>query len=111
MTSRFLLACICSFFYDGENTLEDLHGAIAQDATKLFLEGIRVAWRHAATRFVLSAFFHHQCSTKVGDTTVRMVCCGVKGDWVFLRKARRWIDFLREVRCGPFLLALARPSG
>lgn len=39
MTTRFLLACISAFFYDGENTLEDLHEAIAEDASKLFCEG------------------------------------------------------------------------
>lgn len=45
MTTRFLLTCISSYFFDGEHTLDDLHGFIARDATDLYREGITVALR------------------------------------------------------------------
>ena len=46
MTTRFLLTCISSFFFDGENTLDDLHEFIARDATELYHQGLTVALKH-----------------------------------------------------------------
>ena len=46
MTTRFLLTCISSWFFDGENTLDDLHQAIADDAKRLYHEGVVVTLIH-----------------------------------------------------------------
>ena len=43
LTTRFLLTCISSFFFDGEKTLDDLHEFIARDATELYHQGLTVA--------------------------------------------------------------------
>jgi hypothetical protein len=40
LTTRFLLTCISSYFFDGENTLDDLHEVMAADATFLYEKGI-----------------------------------------------------------------------
>ena len=40
MTTRFLLTCICSIFFCGDRTLDDLHDAILQDATALYTTGL-----------------------------------------------------------------------
>lgn len=49
MTTRFLLSCISAFYYDGENTLDDLHQAIADEAVKLYSEGIQVSLSNLIT--------------------------------------------------------------
>ena len=42
MTTRFLLTCISSFFFDGPHTLDDLHEVIAKDARDLYHQGLAV---------------------------------------------------------------------
>ena len=42
MTTRFVLTCISSYFFDEGNTLDDLHQFIAEDANILYHEGITV---------------------------------------------------------------------
>ena len=64
MTTRFLLTCISSFFFDGEDTLDDLHEFIARDATELYHQGLTVAlktfgcfWNKGAPKsFILQGF-------------------------------------------------------
>ncbi|CAK9014188.1 Uncharacterized protein SCF082_LOCUS12240 [Durusdinium trenchii] len=75
MTTRFLLTCISSYFFDGEHTLDDLHGFIARDATDLYREGITV-----------------------DGFNLRLVCLGTKGDWVYLRKDCSNDEFLQGFR-------------
>lgn len=79
MTTRFLLCCITSNYYDGEKTLDDLHAAISQDAQALYHTGFK------APGLILIPCFPLQ----VGSETLRMVCTGVKGDWPYIRKAPR----------------------
>ena len=43
MSTRFLLTCISSYFFDGERTLDDLHEAIAKDANNLYSTGINAS--------------------------------------------------------------------
>ena len=43
MTTRFLLTVISSFYFDGDETLDDLHDEITQDALKLYSTGIDVS--------------------------------------------------------------------
>ena len=40
LTTRFLLTCISSYFFDGDSTLDDLHEVIAADAKFLYEKGI-----------------------------------------------------------------------
>ena len=42
MTTRFLLTCISSYFFDGSHTLDDLHEIIAKDAQDLYHQGLAV---------------------------------------------------------------------
>ena len=43
MTTRFLLTCISSIFFDGNRTLDDLHEEISADACALFHTGVDVS--------------------------------------------------------------------
>ena len=43
LTTRFLVNCISSQLFDKKLTLNNLHDAFADDAAKLFYEGIDVA--------------------------------------------------------------------
>ena len=63
MTTRFLLSCISSLYYDGEHTLDDLHQVIADDATKLYESGILVALQH--WRIALLHYCHHCYTTAI----------------------------------------------
>ena len=45
MTTRFLTSCISSRLFTKNNeTLYDLHSAVAADAKKAFFDGVEVAW-------------------------------------------------------------------
>lgn len=54
MTTRFLLFCITSNYYDGEKTLDDLHEAISIDAKALYENGFK-APRHTSGHMVVSS--------------------------------------------------------
>lgn len=43
MTTRFLLTVISSFYFDGDNTLDDIHEEMAADASQLYFSGIDVS--------------------------------------------------------------------
>lgn len=42
MTTRFLLTCISSYFFDGPHTLDDLRETIAKDSQTLYRDGMAV---------------------------------------------------------------------
>ena len=44
MQTRFLYTCISSVIFAGEDTLNQLHEAFADDAMKLFTDGVLVTW-------------------------------------------------------------------
>ena len=103
MTTRFLLTCISSYFFDEENTLDDLHQFIAEDATDLYTNGITVLW---LIYFLISpqnflwdwpqektatpeSITLPLTAVQVDSVTLRLVCLGTKGDWPYLRKDTR----------------------
>ena len=51
LTTRFLLTCISSYFFDEGNTLDDLHQFIAADAALLYNEGITAPSTHGRCVF------------------------------------------------------------
>lgn len=104
MTTRFLLTCISAYYYDGEHTLDDLHEAIAEDATNLYSSGVTVSALQLMIVLVLATpyciymvtsihmYSHIQKSdpyqlAKVQGTTLHFILLGCKGDWPYLRKA------------------------
>ena len=53
MTTRFLLTCISSYFFDGEKTLDDLHEFIVEDAIELYKNGVTVSLTYISILFPL----------------------------------------------------------
>ena len=112
LTTRFLLTCISSYFFDGGNTLDDLHQFILDDAEELYRTGVTVFKR--GINMILFLFFEwvnwKKCypslssfsvpnnfmETQVQSHNFRLVCIGTKGGWVYLRKATR---FPLQVTC------------
>ena len=114
LTTRFLLTCISSYFFDGENTLDDLHEVMAADATFLYEKGITAPLKNDLLLIFIiwplhfqgslwacltlnqtkkkcsPCLFHRVPPPEVGSVHLRLVCVGTKGDWVFLRKDACW---------------------
>ena len=55
MTTRFLLTCISSYYFHKEETLDGLHQCIAEDAVRLYHDGLEVL---GANKYLFSYVFH-----------------------------------------------------
>lgn len=94
MTTRFLLTVISAFFFNGDQTLIDIHEEIARDASKLFTDGLDVTSAQSIDRHV---------TFEVGlEKPIRLVCVGLKGDWVYLRKVTWLAVYCYTIASGCF---------
>ena len=89
MQTRFVYTCISSLLFAGETTLDELHQAFADDAADLFEKGFLVALLHIMGLTATCLGASNEMTSKADkDRAIRvyLVCIGVKGDQVFVRK-------------------------
>ena len=96
MTTRFLTTCVSSQLFAGQNTLHDIHTALAEDCRRAFYDGIEVVLSlYCKVNFAIELRFYHDAgfwylllACKVRDgLRLHLACIAGKGDWKYLREA------------------------
>ena len=90
LTTRFICNCISSHLFDKQKTLDDLHNAFADEAEKLFYEGVQVTCMLFGFSLanVGSVSYYADCLPQVApNIRLYFACIAGKGDWKYLRQA------------------------